>query len=150
MALDSACLTSILCSLSVPVRQAFSALIRSLIVTLNVKISELTAQLIIVDAAAAPLLVVKESLDAFKVQVIDQYLSLLPLSLFENSGCFDAIDLSNNLKKTVDDTAAEVDEILIDLARKLSFSHELTAMIADLQSQVTFWTDVLETLATCE
>ena len=141
------CVQQILCALSGTVLGSLNRLIDTQIAALQTQILIIEAQILQYDILTLPL-EAAASLARTQIQNIRNSALLVPLNLI--AGCTDLGDFNLGLQKSIDNAVADLDSIVGDLTRVLSFKEELNATVAELNGIIDQFQDILATIETCE
>lgn len=140
------CVRQILCSLSGTVLRSLNAIINTQIGVLQAQVLVFEAQLLQYDILAIPVQaaanVARETLTEVRNSAL-----LIPLELIED--CLDLGLFNLNLQRSIDVVIAELDNLVGNLTRLLSFREELAAIIAELNGIIDQFQDILATIETC-
>ena len=140
------CVREILCGLSGAVRTTLATIIEGYIAQLNAYRATLEAQLIYLDILTLPL----QPLNALAQEALNQSkagLNIVPLDLIGR--CAGIGDLNNAISLNIDLAAASLNNITTDLNRLLSQSDEVRAVIAQVDTVISYYGEVLNEMDFC-
>jgi len=127
------CVKQILCALSAPVLAALNAVISSQIALLRAQIVAAQAQLLALDITTAPLELARNIAQG----LIDQAKAAATLVPFELiAECADLGDFNVNFVESLDALTADLNDIVDDLQRLLSFKEELQLLVNELEEVI--------------
>lgn len=124
----SACALDVLLGLSVTVLRALSGLADVYIAQMQALVTQLQAQLVTARLALVPVQLAFGVVDA-ALQQANSIANLLPVSAFE--GCADIGDFMGDRLDGIDEATRDLQELKMDITRKLSAVDELEARIAE-------------------
>lgn len=140
------CVREILCALSGAVLGAIQSLIAAQRAALEAQVLALRAQLLTLDVATFPIQVARGFANAALAQARGAA-SLVPLELI--AGCADLGDFNVDLVAAVDNVTAELNDIIDDANRLLSFRAELNALVLELERILEAFTEIETVIEEC-
>jgi hypothetical protein len=124
-----ACVKQILCALSSAVLGALTSLITAQKAVLEAQVIALEAQLLTLDVATVPLEIARSAALAI-ISRVRNTATLVPIELI--AGCADLGDFNIDLVTAIDRATAELNDVVDDLNRLLSFKAELNLLVTEL------------------
>ena len=140
------CVYTILCGLSASVRNALQNVITSLTASLNAQIVAYRSALLVYDVAVIPLELSRSILNGL-LDIARSAATLVPLEIIE--GCADLGDFNLDIVTSIDVITAELNDVIDDLNRILSFKDELEFLINELSAVLDNFNDISLVLEEC-
>ena len=140
------CVRSILCGLSSAVLNSLQAVIDAQIALIQAQIVVYQLQLLQYDVLATPVQAAQQIAQTYVDKVRGSAL-LIPLSLI--SECVDLGTFNLNLQQSIDVALATADELLYEATRLLSYRDDLNAIVEELNTALTQFTDIKSVIGEC-
>ena len=145
MALDP-CVKQILCALGAAVLGALNAVIQTQKALLTAQVVALQAQLLALDVATIPL----EAARSIANEVLNQARTAATLVPFELiAGCVDLGEFNFSLTESIDSALREVNDLVDDLNRLLSFKEELQLLVDEFNRIIEQFDQILLAIQEC-
>jgi len=140
------CVKQILCGLSDAVLRSLQALIDGQTALIQAQIVIIQTQLLQYDILALPVEAARATAQAV-VDKVKKSAFLIPLNLI--SECVDLGLFNLNLQQSIDAATAVADDYLAEATRILSFRDDLNALVAELNSTLTQFTNIRNVIDEC-
>ena len=140
------CVRSILCALSGAVLGAVSSVIDTQIAALTAQITALQSQLLVLDVATLPV-ELSRNIALSVLASARGVAQLVPVELV--AGCLDLGEFNFDLVTSIDAATAEVNDLVDDLNRLLSYKAELAALVAEYEGIIEQFNEVKLVIQEC-
>ncbi len=140
------CVQAILCGLARPVQEAIAGILTAQKAVISAAIAVLQAQVVQLEILLAPFTAARDLAQAAK-DALSGSISIVPSAVFAE--CFDLGTLSLSLSAQLDKLTAPLDDLILNVDRKLALLDELNDEIASLNDRLAFYDEIIAVIEAC-